>query len=363
MYEPRFDFLSTFLAVSIIQGVLQGFLLIFVGRKRRSESFISGIIVLIVSFMGIHFLLCSTNLIYIIPHFSGAVFPLLFLLGPLLLGLGNNGFKTNLNFKLLVHLIPFLITIVYMFPFFLSSSESKISYMLNYQSGQNSVSGQILFWCGILHLTVYLCLSIGLILKQKKSGIVRQRSLIVIFYILLFIILTEIVVNLLSYRFNISASVMDNLDLVFISLLLYSLGFRSYFNIRLEKKVPYKGKKIDVFEKESIAEALDTLLKTQFYLDSDITMEKLAIVSGYHRNQISQYVNQELGLKFKDWLNQFRLNYFKGQLLLRPYESILNLAYESGFNSKSTYTSLFKKYYNMPPGEYRKKYGNVKLDD
>lgn len=340
--------------------MIQGALLLLLGLKKRSESFFTGLVVLVVALMGTHFLIVPTGLITILPHLSGVIFPLIFILGPLLYILSKIS-TTDMRSGYMVHLIPFIIVVLILVPFFINSPSEKIAFMENYLSGQGSFLGKILFWLGMVHLVFYLAISLRCIKKRKeKSKTLFFSGLFIIYLVFLTMIVIEISINLASYFVFISSDLMDSIDLIFISLFLYSLGFRSFFTSLNKKRGTYAGTTITGDEKQILNGVIETLIKNEFYLDPDITLEEFAKKSGYHRNQISRFVNQELGLNFKDWVNNYRIEYFKNSLITKPEENILNLAFDAGFKSKSTYNTLFKKKYNLTPGSYRKKFKNVK---
>lgn len=112
-------------------------------------------------------------------------------------------------------------------------------------------------------------------------------------------------------------------------------------------------------ESARILESLETLMmKDQLYLDCELDLVKLAKKTRTSTHKLSQTLNEKLNKNFFEYINEFRLNDVKRQLLNPEYENfkILSIAYECGFNSKSTFYSFFKKYENMTPAEYRQKY-------
>jgi AraC-like DNA-binding protein len=69
-------------------------------------------------------------------------------------------------------------------------------------------------------------------------------------------------------------------------------------------------------------------------------------------------LNIGLGMNFYDFINEYRIEEVKEQLL-NPKNNILTnvaVAYDSGFNSKSTFNALFKKYVKMTPKDYKKQF-------
>lgn len=92
------------------------------------------------------------------------------------------------------------------------------------------------------------------------------------------------------------------------------------------------------------------------YLETDLTIETLAKRLHISRHFLTQILNERLGKNFYLHVNDYRINEAK-QRLLEPdnaHLTILAIAYESGFNSKSTFNTVFKKITNMTPSQFRK---------
>lgn len=108
----------------------------------------------------------------------------------------------------------------------------------------------------------------------------------------------------------------------------------------------------------SIQQALKTLLdEKEVFLDSKLSLSDLAEGCEVSPNQLSQYINAYLGKSYYDYLNRFRLDYFLKISRKREFEnlSILGLAYESGFNSKTTFNTFFKREMKLTPKEFLKR--------
>ncbi|NNK88327.1 MAG: AraC family transcriptional regulator [Flavobacteriaceae bacterium] len=76
---------------------------------------------------------------------------------------------------------------------------------------------------------------------------------------------------------------------------------------------------------------------------------------------LSQLLNNHLHKSFSEYINEFRLNEAKKRLLDPAYEeyTILAIAFESGFKSKSSFQRLFKKYTGYTPSSFLRKMKNV----
>ena len=105
-------------------------------------------------------------------------------------------------------------------------------------------------------------------------------------------------------------------------------------------------------EIEIYLEQLDELMKgDEIYLDPSISLRHLAEKLELHPNKLSWLLNEQIGKNFNEYINAFRLTTFK-EKALNPNNShltLLGLAYESGFNSKTVFNAFFKKMERMTP--------------
>jgi AraC-like DNA-binding protein len=63
-------------------------------------------------------------------------------------------------------------------------------------------------------------------------------------------------------------------------------------------------------------------------------------------------------MNFSDFINQHRIEEMKIRLTDNRYHhfKIEQIAFDTGFNSKSTFQAAFKKFTGLTPSEYRKRY-------
>lgn len=86
----------------------------------------------------------------------------------------------------------------------------------------------------------------------------------------------------------------------------------------------------------------------------ELTLTDLAIKLNIHPNYLSQVINDLEGLNFFNYINTLRVEEFK-KLVSKPESkkyTFLSLAYECGFNSKTTFNRFFKKVTGLSPSEY-----------
>jgi AraC-like DNA-binding protein len=105
-------------------------------------------------------------------------------------------------------------------------------------------------------------------------------------------------------------------------------------------------------------QALDEIMGVRkAYLQPDLSMPKLAELVGCSINHLSQVINHGYGKSFYGYLNHHRIEYAK-ELLTRAdnrHTHILDIAFNVGFNSNSTFYSAFRKRVGVSPARYRKK--------
>lgn len=91
------------------------------------------------------------------------------------------------------------------------------------------------------------------------------------------------------------------------------------------------------------------------YLDSDLTLPKLAEDLGVSTHHLSQVINEMHGKNFFNFINKYRVAEVKRKIEDPKYNnySLLGIAYESGFNSKSAFNRVFKNLTGKTPSQYR----------
>jgi AraC-like DNA-binding protein len=92
------------------------------------------------------------------------------------------------------------------------------------------------------------------------------------------------------------------------------------------------------------------------FLIPNLSLRSLADQVEIHPNKLSWLLNERIGKNFNEFINHYRIEYFK-KLAINPensHISLLGLAYESGFNSKTVFNTYFKKETGMTPKEYLK---------
>ena len=113
--------------------------------------------------------------------------------------------------------------------------------------------------------------------------------------------------------------------------------------------------KLSKGEIETYKEALQTVITTdQVYLEADLTLRSLADRIDLHPNKLSWLLNDILQQNFNEYINGHRLAAFQQKAIDPTFKhySILGLAYECGFNSKSVFNEFFKRSTGLTPSAW-----------
>ncbi len=277
---------------------------------------------------------------------------------------------TKRNFTLkwiqLLHLLPFvffeIIIMVFRIPLLTDSliyNEGGILFTVFY------VSIAILSWI------IYSLLSVIMVHKHRKnlanefSNIDKNVSLgwllfIVVIYISFWVIILAI--GIYQYLSNSELLLIHNISYSFFLFLVYVLGYyglkqRIIFRESVQRPAAkYENSVLSVKRKEKLKNALFNLFeKEQPYINPDFNMDILSQQLGYPKHQITEVLSTEIQQNFFQFVNTYRIEAVKKHLADKnnPF-SIEAIAYECGFNSKSTFYTIFKKFTGKTPAEFRK---------
>jgi AraC-like DNA-binding protein len=93
------------------------------------------------------------------------------------------------------------------------------------------------------------------------------------------------------------------------------------------------------------------------YLDRDLSIHDLSIMTGIPRHHITQVLNEKHKRNFFTFINEYRVKEVIDRFSDPKYNhyTILAIAFDAGFNSKTTFNSIFKSQTGLTPSEFREK--------
>jgi AraC-like DNA-binding protein len=99
-----------------------------------------------------------------------------------------------------------------------------------------------------------------------------------------------------------------------------------------------------------LTEAMTT---DRLHRDSGVTLRGLCDSLKENPHYVSQVINQDLATNFYDLIKKHRIADAMQALVAEPGKSVLDIAIEVGFNSKSTFNAAFRQHAGMTPREFR----------
>jgi AraC-like DNA-binding protein len=282
---------------------------------------------------------------------------------------------TSENFQLkfihLLHALPYVVilTLLYIF-YYKQSPEIQRGVLEDVKEGKE-LSTILITVFGFIYELSYL-LAIRIRIRDYRERIVQQFSNLdkinlswIKFLVNVFIIfiLASTLSNILRHsqliRLDQGAIVLGLIGLLFFisSVLLKGLHQNEIFLGSQDSSANYNT--LSTEESNSFLEKLRShVIDNKPYLDPDLTLHDLASQLQVSDRQLSTLINTELGKSFFDLINGYRIE--EAKRILRESKdqklTVLEVMYEVGFNSKSSFNTAFKKYTGSTPTVYKSKF-------
>ncbi|UCE17262.1 MAG: helix-turn-helix transcriptional regulator [Gemmatimonadota bacterium] len=222
---------------------------------------------------------------------------------------------------------------------------------------------QIFFYIVAMLRTVYIYQTK---LKNLYSSLERINlhwvvSLLVLISLHWVFVVSRSTLSLLNAHVGIVTSIMDlfsiTIFLVFTTILVIKGLHQLKIFSGIEGKQKYANSGLPQTDIQKYIEKLKNFMETQKpYLIPQLTIddlsEKLSIPSWH----LSRVINTSFNQNFFNFINNYRVEEAK-RLMMEPTNNdmtILEILYEVGFNSKSTFNEVFKKQTGMTPSEFKK---------
>lgn len=360
-----------FLGFSIVSLVMS--IVFFIKNKGdKVANKLMGLLLFLFFYYLIYCVLFWTDYILKVIHLKLTVYITLALFGPIFYLYTKKilGFKV-VNASSLLHLIPLIITLIYLSGFFIQSGETKFEITMH-NAFDEYLPMPFVYFDSFLSLTLifYGIKSFLLFRKIDKNdkdiliwvklissvfiGFSIMSTLYVVFWYLgvltinqdyLLSFLIALFITLVGYFALMQPDVFNGKSInriVPISLVKYE---KTGLSIELSSELKYKLVKLMEHEK--------------IFMKNDITLSDVADLLKVSRNQASQIINENFNLSFYDFMNKYRIieaqNIINDDLELNFNE----VAYTVGFNNRISFYKAFKKFTGLNPTEYSNKLHGV----
>ncbi len=327
-----------------------------------------------------------TGRLILYPHFFGTAMPLVLLLGPLLFFYIKIHISPEFHFRAgyLLHVLPYLIINIIYFPFFKMGANEKIIEYKNLVLGRPSD-----FLSGVMIVIsfsplIYTVWSLVILKKHRQripdlySYASEKMKLDWLWYLtwsMMIVSAITLVLNSIIAFSDIADWIQLRLYILIISVIwVFSLGYygirrTSFFQAyplltgndssgmsisELERKKYEKTKISPGTYKQYKKKLLDHMEREKPYLNQKLTLTDLARQIDMPAYVLSQLLNEYLGQNFFEFINKYRIEEVKRQYVEPESRNLtlIGIAMDSGFNSKSSFNRIFKQFTGKTPSEY-----------
>jgi AraC-like DNA-binding protein len=331
------------------------------------------------------------------PHLSKISWLIPSLFGPLIylftIKLCNE--KPEFLVKDLLHFLPFVFYLVLLLPWYLRPASEKIAYLTDFERATKDDFGFI-NQLSILIVLLYLIVTLRFLnrfrnkIKETYSEISQKRvEWMSTFAYAVFAILVFSAIGFYGRKWQIPfLHSLYHLNYLLLVLLVYWIGYKAllqpvifetnqtklYLSVNPgknghsypdpEKDVSansetkkYTRSGLEDEEAEKIYEELIHFMKTKKpYLNPGLNIYQLSDSLNLKKHHLSQVINEKSGMNFFDFINTYRVEEIKRNLARQSMENftLLGIGLESGFNSKATFNSAFKKFTGLTPSDFQK---------
>ena len=346
------ELLNTILLIYTFIGFLVVGGLLF-SRSGKAQLFLA-VFVFIFSLDQLYFIYESSNVIRSFPDFYMTTFPFTLLFGPALyfhLRYLHKEFKI-LHFHTLIHLLPFLILLVFTLFIISIPPVERIKFVggPNYYTVFKPIN-----YFKVFHLCFYALLMILFIKKNHRGWTAKRKNYCIVLVSIYF--LTAI----LQACFTAAILLSHNFIIYYIiaSSLVLFVGYILYFHRDILEKINIKYSKstlLDQDKKRIHSKIEDYLSNSANFVNHKLNLQTLSHAIDEKKHHISQTISEQYSTSFNDLINERRIQYSK-KLLIHPnyaHYKILAIALESGFTNKTTFNRAFLKFNSFTPSEFIK---------
>ena len=359
----------------IIIGFVQALfgILIFISKRPRHLCF--SILTIWLSIIAV-FLGAQLLPFEVVDYFKPGIFPIIFIFGPLLYfyvsSLTIEDFKLKLNH--IWHLIPLALISIHR-----STIDAvSVSSSTNIAENPAFIFNKIYFILLIISTFIYWIFSVKLILIHRKnipfyfSNYTSKNTLNwLVFVVLIFLLffVAQLFVSSIEKVFDTNLIkfpiLFTNLTIFTFIMVFFGINQSVIYNSKKQNReriidisVPkYTNSALNKKQIEELNITVFSYLKSKKpFLNPEYSLQMMADDLSISRQKLSQTFNIGKQKNFYKIINEFRIEEVK-QMLNNPdfnHFSVLGIAFECGFNSKTSFNRIFKEETGFTPSTYKK---------
>ncbi len=328
-------------------------------RAARNQIFFG--LFLALSLITFYFFLYETDNIRAYPYLSISCLSGIFLIGPMIYFLAQYSLDKNfsLTFRDSIHLIPPIFALFTGIVCVKVFGQEDIPIYYNFFENRLIL---ILGFLGDASFSIYLFLAAKkLIIKYLwnlhtlKNEPIALASML-IFDIFILAAITEILslVTGIYFFFQLSILLVSICVIILFILNLIYPNFEKAIGDVVTKEKERRSY-LSSINSEELKQVLNNLLqKEEIFTDESLSLKKLAALARVSTHQLSEFINIHYNKNYSIFINEFRIEKAQKLLLEKPEFTILAIAYDVGFKSKSSFNEAFLKISGITPSQFKK---------
>lgn len=368
-----FDVSTLVLAFGAFMGIIISPFLLFAWKGNVNANRILGFSILTLSIILMNTVLQQiavdrTKWAFLIRLSS----PLFYLIGPLaFLYVKACTEEFTFKTKYWLNFVPSLIDFTYNLDFYFNkTAEEKLTYQHDMMDGDPQLEIMVISIIKILHIFIYYLASQREIIRYRRNlknvktyiDPAFETWLRVYTNSILGIIVIAVLLVLTRFHNSLEVAIFLTFFLIILGVQLAALIKPEIFHgfpepRKAEALRTSSSSLMSEEEKDKLFQQLLTYMEEERpFEDPEISLDNLAEQLQTKRNYLSLVINEKGGKNFMDFINSYRVEEIK-QRFEDPESSnftILSIAFDVGFNSKSAFYTAFKKSTGVTPTEYRK---------
>lgn len=273
-----------------------------------------------------------------------------------------------------LHFIPAVLFLVFSVPLLLRSIGVTFSFTFSLNETFSRYLGLVMSVIIKIQFFIYWLLALRLLLQhQRNVGLFASCTDIINLGWLKYLLWGVGCMMLLWFNqvFDINTRISHFTGIGYF-IAIYLIG---YFSLKQKEIFPYEDNDKEALQvylaegpaaisRERLSDAGISVLKARLedlmcnekvFTDSEMSLPQLAQKMDVSIHQLSYLLNKGYGKNFFQYINSYRVELAKELLLSQKHKhlSILGIAFEAGFNSKTTFNTTFKKATGQSPSAYR----------
>jgi AraC-like DNA-binding protein len=366
-FKPvTFNLYNSIMLAGITQGLIFGLVVLCSKRYRHPATLFLGCFILSFSLDNLQYYLEDTGIVTNVQLYTIFFIPFQLLSGPLFLLYGLYLLEPERKFRRSQYLLflPFVIGLIlntgYKFLWAVDFRNNAVSAFFEYLESVTEFFS-ILFDVSVL---IYLY---GKVRRAERRQQRQNAGLLTWFRIVL---LSLFLLSALWLVVTVADYIYDTeywyAVYIGMSVIVYWMGHVGVYKFGVQqaqkaarpasRQIGVSGSANGIENRNEHIVALEALLVGErLFLDPTLTLDKVAAELDLSKSHLSRIINAELQMGFPDYLNALRVEEAKSYLSSPDYANytLVAIGLEAGFNSKTTFNTVFKKFTSVTPSEFR----------